>query len=152
MKIAKEPGKYYDYVSVSSQLLCLIVERATHKNIDEFLQEKIWIPLGMEYDASWSVDSRRHQTVKAFCCLNAHSEDYAKFGRLYLEKGKWNGRQIISEYWINKSLSYAKDSTQNFYYQYQWRVGNKGDFFAKGAMGQFIYVNPNKKYYYYQNW
>jgi CubicO group peptidase (beta-lactamase class C family) len=145
LKIANEPGKTYDYVSVSSQLLSLIIERATHKNIVDYLQEKIWNPLGMEFDASWSVDSKRHKTVKAFCCINSHSRDFAKFGRLYLNKGNWNGKQVITKDWVTKSLAYSKDSIQNFYYHYQWRVGNKGDFFAKGAMGQFIYINSAKK-------
>ena len=144
LKIKEEPGKKYDYVSVSSLLLSMIIEKATGKKITDYLEEKIWKPLGMEFDASWSIDSKQHKTIKAFCCLNARARDFAKFGRLYLNNGKWNGNQIISENWIKNSLSYSKDSTANFYYNYQWRVGNEGDFFAKGALGQFIYVYPSK--------
>jgi CubicO group peptidase (beta-lactamase class C family) len=144
LKVKEEPGKKYDYVSVSSLLLSLIIEKATGKKISDYLEEKIWKPLGMEFKATWSIDSKRHQTVKAFCCLNASSRDFAKLGRLYLNKGKWENKQIISENWIDKSLNYSKDSTAEFYYNYQWRIGNEGDFFAKGALGQFIYVYPHK--------
>jgi len=144
LKVKEVQGKKYEYVSVSTIILSLILEKATGVKTDEYLQNKLWKPLGMEYDASWSVDSKKHNVVKAFCCLNARTIDYAKLGRLYLNKGKWNGKQIISEQWINKSIEYSKDSTSSFYYNYQWRVGYKGDFFAKGALGQFIYVYPAK--------
>jgi CubicO group peptidase (beta-lactamase class C family) len=144
LKVKEEPGMKYDYVSVSSLLLSLIVEKATGTDIVVYLQNKIWNPLGMEFEANWSVDSKKHQVVKSFCCLNAQTIDFAKLGRLYLYKGNWNGKQIISKEWAEKSITYSKDSTCNFYYNYQWRVGNMGDFFAKGALGQFIYVNPDK--------
>jgi CubicO group peptidase (beta-lactamase class C family) len=145
LKIKGEPGVKYEYVSVSSQLLAMIIEKATGKELTEYLEEKIWQPLGMEYEATWSIDSKKHKTVKAFCCLNAHTMDFAKLGRLYLNKGNWNGMQVVSREWIEKTLAYSKDSTSNFYYQYQWRIGKKGDYFAKGALGQYIYVNPLRK-------
>ncbi len=145
LRVKEEPGKKYDYVSVSTLLLTRIIEKATGRKISEYLQEKIWKPLGMEFDATWSIDSKKHEVVKAFCCLNARTRDYAKFGRLYLNDGIWNGKQIISKKWVNKSIIYSPDSASAFYYNYQWRVGNKGDYFAKGAKGQFIYVYPSKK-------
>ncbi len=144
LKVNEEQGKKYDYVSVSTILLGLILEKATGQSVDNYLQNKLWQPLGMEYEASLSIDSKKNNTIKAFCCLNARTIDYAKFGRLYLNRGEWNGRQIISKKWIDQSLAYSKDSTVAFYYNYQWRIGNKGDFFAKGALGQFIYVYPAK--------
>jgi CubicO group peptidase (beta-lactamase class C family) len=98
----------------------------------------------MEYPASWSIDSKKHRTEKAFCCLNACARDYAKFGRLYLNKGKWNGRQIISEKWMDASLDFDKTD----FYSFQWwrspRKYQEGDFFASGILGQYIYVNPTK--------
>lgn len=150
LKVKEEPGKKYDYVSVSSLLLSLIIEKATGMKISDYLQEKIWKPLGMEFYSTWSTDSKKHEVIKAFCCLNARTRDFAKFGRLYLNNGNWNGKQIISEKWVKKSVTYAQLRTPNsklptFYYNYQWRVGNKGDYFAKGAKGQFIYVYPAKK-------
>jgi CubicO group peptidase (beta-lactamase class C family) len=119
LKIKCNPDTEFEYVSENTQLLAFIVERATGKKIPEYLQEKIWKPLGMEYDATWSIDSKGHKEVKAFCCLNAVARDYAKFGRLYLNKGNWNGKQIIPEEWVKRSADVTKD-TKDLYYSYQW--------------------------------
>lgn len=119
LKIKSEPDKEFDYISENTQLLAFIVERATGKQIPEYLQEKIWKPLGMEYDATWSIDSKGRNEVKAFCCLNACARDYAKFGRLFLNKGNWNGQQIVPENWVKNSTT-VDQSTKNFYYSYQW--------------------------------
>ncbi len=139
-------GRKYDYVSVNALLLSLIVENATHMKINKYLEQKIWQPIGMESDASWSIDSEEHQTIKAFCCINAVARDFARFGRLYLNKGNWQGRQIISEEWVKRSTSIINDSrdSQGYPYTYQWRVLENGAFFAKGILGQYIFVYPAK--------
>ncbi|MFV0237591.1 MAG: serine hydrolase domain-containing protein, partial [Flavobacteriales bacterium] len=72
----EEPGKRYEYLSGATQLLGIAIKRATKKTLSNYLQEKIWNPLGMETDAQWTID---HQggTEKAFCCLQAKALDYA---------------------------------------------------------------------------
>lgn len=147
LKIKEPPGQNYDYISVNALLLSLIVERATGRNIADYLEQKIWKPLGMESDGSWSVDSKKNKTVKSFCCINAVSRDFARFGRLYLNKGNWQGKQIISENWIRRSTSITNDSrdSQGYPYTYFWRVLENGAFFAKGILGQYIIVYPAKK-------
>jgi len=147
MKLKKEPGKNFEYISGNSQLLGLVLERALKtKTVTQYLQEKLWTPLGMQYDASWSIDRKKNGIEKTFCCINSVALDYAKLGRLYLKKGKWNDKQIISENWINQS---TKSDTLNgavYYYKYQWWIPTfKGDFMAQGILGQFIYVNPAKQ-------
>lgn len=119
LKVKEEPGKTFEYISVNTQVLALIIEKATGKNVTEYLQEKIWSQIGMEFDASWSIDSKKNKTEKAFCCINARTKDYAKFGRLYLNKGNWNGKQIISEKWINESVHFT-DNKNSFLYSNQW--------------------------------
>lgn len=119
LKIKTEPDHEFEYVSENTQLLAFIVERATGKKIPEYLQEKIWKPLGMEYDATWSIDSRSRQEAKAFCCLNACARDYAKFGRLFLNGGNWNGQQIVPKDWVEKSTTVNLD-TKDLFYSYQW--------------------------------
>ena len=139
-------GKRYDYVSVNALLLSLIVEQATNMKINKYLEQKIWQPIGMESDATWSIDSEASQTIKSFCCINAIARDFARFGRLYLKKGNWEGRQVISESWIKRSTSIINDSrdSQGYPYTYQWRVLPNGSFFAKGVMGQYVLVYPDK--------
>lgn len=146
LKIAEEPDQNYNYIGVNTLLLSLIVERATNTKLNKYTEAKLWKPLGMEYDASWSVDSKKYQTIKSFCCLNARVRDFAKFGRLYLNKGNWNGEQIVPEKWVLRSTSIINDSkdSQGYAYTYQWRVLENGCFFAKGILGQYIFVNPAK--------
>jgi len=96
-KSAKAPGEK-EYKSLNTQLLGLIVERATQHKLQDYLRIKLWAPLQMESDANWNTDA--HQTVRAFCCINATTRDFAKFGRLYLNQGNWNGEQIVSANWV----------------------------------------------------
>ncbi len=146
VKIKVEPDLRYEYQSVNAQLLSFAIEKATGKTTGRYLQEKIWEPLGMEYYASWNYDSEKNKNTKAFCCLNARARDFAKFGRLYLNKGDWNGKQIISEEWIKRSTSVINNSfdSQGYHYTYMWRVMDSGAFFAKGLLGQYIWVYPDK--------
>lgn len=146
LKVVSEPGRVYNYQSANSQIIAMVLERATGKRISDYLEEKIWKPLGMEYDGTWSLDSRNHRDVKAFCCINARALDFAKFGRLYLNDGQWENRKIIPSQWIHESLTVNNDSKdiQGYPYTYFWRVTEGHDFFAKGLLGQFIYVSPKK--------
>ena len=144
LDIKQDPDTEFEYISVNTFLLSLTIERSTGMPLNQFLQEKLWIPMGMEYNATYNVDSRRNHTIKGFCCLNARARDYAKFGRLYLNKGNWNGTQLISSQWIEKTLNNNdNEGTRNDYtYSYQWRRLSSGAFWAQGILGQFIYCDP----------
>lgn len=146
MKLKSEPGKTFEYLSGNSQLLGLVLERALKdKTITAYLEEKIWKPLEMEYDASWSLDRKQNGLEKTFCCINARARDYAKIGRLYLNKGKWNGKQIVSEEWVRQSTKIDTTNGSAGYYEYQWWLPTQtGDFMAQGILGQYIYVHPDK--------
>ena len=147
LKLKAEPGTAFEYTSGSSQLLGLVLKRALGNiSLTEYLQKKIWSPLQMEYDASWNIDQNKNGTEKAFCCINARAIDYAKFGRLYLKKGNWQGAQIVPEEWVYKSTHPQKLQGSAAYYQYQWWMNSvsDGDFMAEGILGQYIYVNPKK--------
>jgi len=112
----------------------------------EYLEEKIWKKLGMESEALWNMDCKKNGMVKGFCCLSAHPLDFARFGRLYLNHGNWNGNQIIPEEWIAQTIQADKDfkDAEGYPYSYFWRVLEDGSFFAKGIMGQYLYVMPEK--------
>jgi CubicO group peptidase (beta-lactamase class C family) len=146
LKIETPPDEKYNYLSVNTLLLGIAIERATGKKLNQYLEEKIWKPLNMEFDASWSIDSKKDKQIKAFCCINARTRDFAKFGRLYLNNGKYSEQQIIPEEWIKKTMAITNDSkdSQNYAYNYSWRVKEDGAIFAKGVLGQFIYVFPEK--------
>lgn len=146
MKVKRPPGEKFEYISGNSQLLGLILERSLKgKTVTQYLQDKLWRPLGMEYDASWSMDKEKNGLEKTFCCINARAIDFAKIGRLYLNKGNWHGNQIVSKNWVEESTKIDKTNGSVPFYQYQWWLPSEsGDFMAIGILGQYIYVNPAK--------
>lgn len=146
MKLKSDSSDSFDYVSGNTQLLGLILERALEdKTISDYLEEKLWKPLQMEYDASWSLDRKKNGLEKTFCCINARARDFAKIGRLYLNNGNWNGKQIVSEEWVKQSTKVDTTNGSVWYYQYQWWLPTKeGDFTAEGILGQYVYVHPEK--------
>jgi CubicO group peptidase (beta-lactamase class C family) len=147
LKLAAEPGLRYNYQSVNTLLLGIALENATQKSPARLLEEWIWQKTDMEFDASWSVDSKKNNRIKAFCCINLRARDLAKFGKLYLNNGKWKDEQIIPKAWIAESLQIQNDSRDSggFPYTYHWRTLEDGSFFAKGILGQYLYVNPEKQ-------
>jgi CubicO group peptidase (beta-lactamase class C family) len=145
LKAAFAPDQRFKYNSANTFLLGWAIEAATKQKLPLYLQEKIWKPLGMEFDASWSLDSRRHQMAKAFCCINARARDFAKFGRLYLNYGNWEGQEVVPRTWVAASTDFKTVNNKRYKYQW-WHRGDafKDDFFAQGILGQFIYINRDK--------
>ncbi len=138
-----EPGAMMRYKSSDTQILGLIIEAATGKKLADYMEEKFWSKMGMEYDASWSLD-KKNGTEKAFCCLNAKTLDIAKFGKLLIQKGKWNGEQLISEEWLSNIYN-PKRMFKGYSMQW-WLYEDKDEaFVAQGILGQYLYINPNKK-------
>jgi CubicO group peptidase (beta-lactamase class C family) len=146
LKVVKAPGTAYDYQSGNTQILAMVLEKATGKRLSEYFEEKIWKPMGASHSATWSLDSKKHREAKAFCCINAVPEDFALFGQLYLHGGVADGHSVVPGKWVEKTLTIRNDSkdSQGYPYTYLWRVMNNGSFFAKGILGQFIFVCPQK--------
>lgn len=146
LKLETEPGQRFAYASGNTQLLGLILDRVLQgETITEYLDRKIWQPLGMEYDASWSIDRKEGGLEKTFCCLNARARDFAKLGRLYLHQGNWEGKQLVPATWVQQSTQIDTAHGSEEYYQYQWWLPTpNGDFLARGILGQYIYVHPAK--------
>ncbi|MBO6494544.1 MAG: serine hydrolase [Roseivirga sp.] len=117
LKFSSSPGEVHEYQSVSTSILGMVIEKATGKALGKYLETTVWQPMGMEFDASWSVDDKKNQSTKAFCCLNTTARDLAKIGSLYLKNGNWNGKQIVSEKWVSSTVTPNLD---NDCYQYQW--------------------------------
>lgn len=145
-----EPGKFFDYRGSDPQLLALIIEAVTGKKLSEYASEKIWMPVGAEHDALWSLD-RKDGTEKASCCFNSNARDFARIGQLMLNGGKWRGIQIIPEWYIKeatKSVSELIDkelNQPNQRYGMQWwclNYKNFNIFYARGILGQYIFVIP----------
>ncbi len=111
------PGIKHEYQSISTTLLGLVIEKATGETLAKYFEEKVWIPLEMEYNGGWSLDDNKHQSTKAFGGLYISAIDLAKIGQLYLNGGKYKNKQIVSEKWIKATLTPHID---NEGYQKQW--------------------------------
>jgi CubicO group peptidase (beta-lactamase class C family) len=149
-KIVEPPGKTFLYNDYNPILLGIILERTTGKPVANYLQEKIWDPVGMEYDGSWTLDSNEKGFEKMFAGLNARAIDFAKLGRLYLNNGNWNGTQVGPSEWVTLSTQdNGLIADEKVHYGYYWWVysctPDTMDFTAQGDHGQFIYVSPVKK-------
>ena len=157
--IIDPPVQYFQYNKYHPQLLGLILERTTGMKVTQYLQTRIWDPLGMEFDGSWSTDSKESDFEKMETGINARAIDFAKFGVLYLNGGNWNGTQVLPKTWIEEStqplllenyddyyIDYVKAMPGQGYYNYMWwgmvREDGSYDFIAEGDKGQFIYVSP----------
>lgn len=147
------PGTFNHYVSINTQVLGMLLKKVTNTGLTEYCQEKLWNPLGMQDKGEWIIDNTGMEM--ALGGLNVTLRDYAKIGMLYLNDGKWNGKQIISKNWIQMSvtpdanhLKPGKRSNSKHVqgYGFQWWIPKKdeGDFFATGIYNQFIYVQPKK--------
>jgi len=149
-EVVEAPDVTFVYNNYNPLLLGLILERATGKTVTAYLQEKIWTPIGMEFDGSWSLDSEKSGFEKMESGINARAIDFAKLGRLYLNAGNWNGSQIVSSDWVAKSTQVEKGRAldEKVSYGYMWwempRQNAANDFLALGDYGQFIYVSPFK--------
>lgn len=150
----KTPGTFHHYVSMDTHVLGMILTRATKKSITQYMQEKLWDPMGMEHDAYWVIDNTDMEL--AFCGLNTTLRDYAKLGSLYLNNGKWRDQQIISKKWIKDSTTPDAphlipgdnpNSAHELGYGYQWWIpeSKDGEYIAQGVYNQTIYVNPKTR-------
>ena len=150
----REPGTYMHYVSINTQVLGFLLQEVTNKSISQYLYNKIWNPQGMEDSAYFILDDVKDEF--ALGGLNATLRDYAKFGLLYLQNGRWNDNQIISKQWIEDSHSTdgihlvpgeRETSSNPWGYGYQWWVPGfpDTDYTASGVYNQYIYIDPLSK-------
>ncbi len=145
-----EPGKYFDYRGSDPQLLALVIEKVTGKTLSEYASEKLWKPLGAEYDALWNLD-HKGGTEKASCCFNSNARDFARFGQLVLNNGTWNGVQLIPKWYLDDATTPKSElidkelNKPNDRYGYQWwclKYKNYTIKYARGILGQYIFVVP----------
>ncbi|RJO68685.1 MAG: class C beta-lactamase-related serine hydrolase [Myxococcales bacterium] len=148
LTLAKPPGQEFRYKSGEAQLLGLVLKRAlAPQTITAYMQERLWEPLGMEHDAAWCVDREPDGIEKTFCCLALTARDAAKFGRLYLNNGEWNGKQLIPRDYVEESTRIDTADGGAWDYQFQWWLQSPdgSDFLAIGHLGQYLYVNRPKR-------
>lgn len=150
LRVIEKPGIKFNYQSGNTQILGFIIEKATGKSINEYAADKLWIPLGARNDAFWSLD-KEGGDEKAFCCMYATARDYALLGQLILNKGFYNGAQIVPEWYMKKMLETpymsTKEKVPNMRYGWHtWVYKNRGNpvYYCRGLMGQYMIAIPHK--------
>jgi CubicO group peptidase (beta-lactamase class C family) len=149
VKITHKPGTLFEYKSGDTQLLGLVLEKATGKSLSAYASEKLWKPMGAVHPAFWSTD-KKNGNEKAYCCFNSNARDFAKIGSLLLHQGNWKGKQIIDSSYCEQAvrpcmISNAGKVPCNYYGYQLWILPDKPQiYFARGILGQYIIVVPEK--------
>ncbi len=149
LEVVGTPGKDYYYQGGATQLLAMVLMRATGKNLSDYCSEKLWKPIGAEHPAEWTLD-KEGGMEKASCCIYSNARDFARIGALYLHMGNWHGRQILDSAYVRESVMPAPlldEGKPNTEYGFQWWIsavdGNK-IFYCRGILGQYIVAVPSK--------
>jgi CubicO group peptidase (beta-lactamase class C family) len=143
------PDKPWRYSETDVQVLGFVLERAVGTPVSQYLAARLWQPLGMESKALWALD-REGGSEKTFCCLSARARDFARFGLLMRDGGRWHGRQLVPTAWAGHSVLPGIEALDRHTHQQLWRAPHgdavhaapRGDFYAYGHNGQYLYVNP----------
>ena len=150
--LQEEPYTYRRYLSINTEILGEVITNATGYSLAEYMEEKLWKKIGTAHDAYWTLSNGKELAMGG---LSVSLRDYARFARLYLNRGNYNGEQILTEDWVRDSFDikeeYSKpganeDAYNVIGYGYQWWIpeGTEEEFMAIGVYGQWIYVNPTK--------
>ncbi|SHJ35453.1 hypothetical protein SAMN05444000_107166 [Shimia gijangensis] len=138
-----EPGSQWQYVSIDTHVLGMVIRGATSRNVAGLLSEKIIQPLGYEQSPYYVTDGAGAAFVLGG--LNISTRDYARFGQMFLQHGMYGGQQVVPADWVAEStVPSAKTATDALQYGYQWwmpKDAREGEFFGIGVYGQYIYIN-----------
>jgi len=140
----KAGGETYYYASVSTQVLGIALQRALQKagstqTLSDYFSDKFWIPLGMDDDGLWHTDTKGMELV--FCCVNTNARNFAKFGQLLLNKGRWGEQQLLSEAFVDRMI---QPDIMNYYGHSIWidERENPIYYLLMGHLGQYVIVVP----------
>lgn len=137
-----KPGTEFQYNSLNTYVLSAIVTKRTGETLTEYLTPRLFGPLGI---TKYYWETCPKGITKGGWGLFLCAEDMAKLGQLYLQKGKWNGQQLVSEYWIEISTArHLKTQNDTYGYGYQlWMEQRPGSFEYNGMLGQNVIIYPD---------
>jgi len=163
----EEPGLHNHYNNYHPVLLGMILERTTEMSVSEFFETYLWQRIHTQYNALWTIDSEKQHCEKLMSGLALTPIDLAKFGRLYLHKGKWDNAQIITQEWVENSTNWAIEYAyhDDYYTKFHWdrslfwfeeggynkylwwcylEEDNDYVYTAEGMLGQVLHVDPQR--------
>ena len=137
-------GTRWLYSTGETNLVGILVSRATQKPLATYLSEKIWVPAGMEQKATWIL-SKTGQEISG-CCIQAAPRDFARFGQFILNGATVNGKSIVPDGWLAAATTARTSIGQpERGYGYQWWTYDSGAYTARGIFGQGIFIDPARK-------
>ncbi len=140
------PGDAWQYVSIDTHILGMVVRGATGRDLADLLSEKIAVPMGLEQDPYYLTDG--YGVAFALGGLNMRTRDYARFGQMFANGGRWNGQQIVPEAWVAESTAAsARTAAGETGYGYQWWIpvgSTDGQYMARGIYDQYTYIDPSR--------
>ncbi len=143
LEVEEEPGQRFKYLSGNTQLLGMVIEKATGKTLSEYLSESFWAPMGMNQDAIWQLDSEDSGMEKAYCCVASNARDFARFGVLFKNKGVYAGKQILPAEFTE--LATRQRFPEDDMYGYGFWLSDHLDkkiFAMRGILGQYVICIP----------
>lgn len=144
LRFAHEPGTHWNYSTGETDLVGILIQKATGKSLSNYLSEKIWQPWGMEKCAYWLADECSNQNIGG-SGLSASLRDYARLGTLMLDSGKQANESIFSEEWLDNATALLYETNdQGGGYGYLWWRFKNGSYAAVGIFGQMLYIDPHK--------
>ena len=144
--IVDKPGETNHYSSGNTQLLSILIERASGIKTDKFFENEIWSKINPDNDAYWQVDSKKKGNIKSFCCFHSNARDFSRLGKLYLNYGNWNGNQIIDSAFVKSSMKPFLDDF-DAYGIGLWLKKHKelNVSLMSGHQGQYVIMIPEKE-------
>ena len=145
VQVDEPPGTVWLYNNYNPLLLGMVLERATGMPVTEFLDTRLWQPMGAEAAGSWSLDSEESGFEKMESGINGRAIDFLKLGRLFLNEGRNGDHQVVSAAWVAEATRRDTTTDPAAHYQYFWWVDEERDaYYAEGNHGQFIVVIPDQ--------
>jgi CubicO group peptidase (beta-lactamase class C family) len=141
---AAPPGTRWHYSTGETNLVGILVSQATKQPLATYLSKKIWVPAGMEQQATWIL-SRSGQEISG-CCLQAATRDFARFGQFILEGARIDGRSVVPDGWLDDATTTRVGiGERDRGYGYFWWTYADGSYAARGIFGQGIFIDPKRK-------
>jgi CubicO group peptidase (beta-lactamase class C family) len=146
----RDPGTAFEYSSASTQVLALALHRALRAHRPEltlsgYLSTRFWQPMGMEGDASWSLDRPRADggMEMAYCCIHSSARNFARFGQLLLQEGRWGERQLLPAEFVQRIT--RPNGFVSHYGHSLWMdpTHSAPFYFFQGHLGQYVIVVPS---------
>jgi CubicO group peptidase (beta-lactamase class C family) len=137
-------GTRWHYSTGETNLVGILVSQATKKPLATYMSEKIWVPAGMEQQATWIL-SKTGQEISG-CCIQAAPRDYARLGQFILGGAMVDGRSIVPDGWLAQATTgRIGTGERDRGYGYQWWTYADGSFAARGIFGQGIFIDPKRR-------